>query len=40
MKKVVITVAKTGKGYSASCDLLEGWIVAVTGNFRELEKRS
>ncbi|KAA6330238.1 hypothetical protein EZS27_021033 [termite gut metagenome] len=38
MKKVIITVAKTGKGYSATCDLLEGWIVAVTGSFQELEK--
>lgn len=38
MEKVVITVAKTGKGYSATCALLEGWIVAVTGNFQELEK--
>ncbi|MCD7901383.1 MAG: helix-turn-helix domain-containing protein [Bacteroides sp.] len=38
MEKVVITVAKTDRGYSAICDLLEGWVVAVTGDFRELEK--
>lgn len=37
MKKVVITVAKTPKGYSAACELLEGWIVAVTGSFEDLK---
>lgn len=38
MAKVFITVAKTGKGYSASCDIIDGFIVAVSGNFKDLEK--
>ena len=31
---VVVNVAKTESGYSASCDLLDGWVVAVTGDWR------
>lgn len=38
MNKVVINVSRTERGYSASCDLLPGWIVAVTGDFETLEK--
>lgn len=38
MEKVAIQVSRTEKGYSASCDLLPGWVVAVTGNFDKLEK--
>ncbi|MDR0988218.1 MAG: hypothetical protein LBM06_01980 [Prevotellaceae bacterium] len=36
MEKVVISVSRTEKGYSASCELLPGWVVAVTGDFDEL----
>lgn len=39
MNKVVIAVAKTPKGYSASCELLEAWIVAVTGSFEDLRSQ-
>ncbi|NDV58055.1 helix-turn-helix transcriptional regulator [Bacteroides sp. 519] len=35
---VNIRVTKTENGYCAGCDLLSGWVVAVTGNFLELEK--
>jgi predicted RNase H-like HicB family nuclease len=38
MEKVFISVSRTEKGYSASCELLPGWVVAVTGDFDELEK--
>ena len=37
MNRIIITVAKTPRGYSASCELLEGWIVAVTGSFEDLK---
>ena len=37
MKSSFINVARTESGYSASCDLLPGWVVAVTGGFDELE---
>lgn len=39
MNKIIITVAKTSNGYSASCDLLEGFIVAVTGCFDNLKSQ-
>ena len=35
---VVVNVAKTESGYSASCDLLDGWVVAVTGDWSDLER--
>ncbi len=38
MEKIIIEVGKTSNGYCASCPLLEGWVVAVTGNFDELKK--
>lgn len=37
-KNVVVNVSKTENGYSASCELLEGWVVAVTGDWSELDK--
>lgn len=37
-KEVTINVAHTEMGYTATCDQIEGWIVAVEGNFCELEK--
>ncbi|MFT4072814.1 MAG: hypothetical protein QM654_12935 [Dysgonamonadaceae bacterium] len=36
MQKVSISVSRTENGFSASCDLLPGWVVAVTGDFDEL----
>ena len=33
MEEVVISTSKTEKGFSASCELLPGWVVAYTGNF-------
>lgn len=35
MEQVVISTSKTEKGFSASCELLPGWIVAFTGTFSE-----
>lgn len=33
--KVIIETARTESGFSASCDLLPGWIVACGGNFND-----
>ena len=33
MENLIINTSKTEKGYSASCDLLAGWVVAYTGDF-------
>lgn len=33
MKKLIIDISKTEKGYSASCDILAGWVVAYSGDF-------
>lgn len=38
MKKVTINTARTERGYSGSCDLLPGWIVACSGGFSEFRK--
>ena len=35
MEQVIISTSKTENGFSASCELLPGWIVAFTGNFPE-----
>ena len=35
MEQVIISTSKTENGFSASCELLPGWIVAFTGNFTE-----
>lgn len=35
MEQVIISTSKTENGFSASCELLPGWIVAFTGNFSE-----
>ena len=37
-QEVRINVARTDMGYTATCDQINGWIVAVEGNFCELEK--
>lgn len=38
MKKVVINTARTEKGYSGNCDLINGWIVACSGSFSEFKR--
>ena len=38
MKAIMVDVSKTPKGYSASCDLLPGWIVGTSGQFAQLKK--
>jgi hypothetical protein len=38
MEKVIIGVARTERGYSADCSLLPGWVVAVSGDFSDLER--
>ena len=35
MEQVIISTSKTENGFSASCELLPGWIVAFTGSFTE-----
>ena len=35
MEQVIISTSKTENGFSASCELLPGWIVAFTGSFSE-----
>lgn len=35
---VTIKISRNENGYSAACDLIEGWVVAVTGDFDTLEK--
>lgn len=37
MNKLVINTSKTLKGYSASCDLMPGWVVAYDGDFDGFE---
>ena len=38
MNKIVVNVAKTPKGYSASIDILQGWALGVTGDFSRFKK--
>lgn len=38
MDKLLINTARTENGYSGSCDLLPGWIVASEGNFETFQK--
>lgn len=38
MKKVTITTARTERGYSGSCEILPGWIVACSGSFSDFKK--
>ena len=37
-KTVIIRVARMDDGYSAACDMIDGWVVAVTGDFCSLQK--
>jgi hypothetical protein len=38
MEKVIVNIAKTPAGYSASIDILPGWVLGVSGSFDELKK--
>ena len=38
MSILILNTPKTPEGYSASCDLLPGWVVAFTGNFDEFKE--
>ena len=35
MEKVIISTSKTERGFSASCEMLPGWVVSFTGSFSE-----
>lgn len=37
MSTVIINTSKTPNGYSASCDLMPGWVVAYDGEFDGFE---
>lgn len=37
MKQLLINTSKTPNGYSASCDLMPGWVVAYDGDFEGFE---
>ena len=38
MEKVIVKVAKTPQGYSASIDILPGWVLGMNGSFSEFKK--
>jgi len=38
MEKVIVNIGKTPQGYSASIDIIPGWVLGVTGSFAELKK--
>ena len=38
MEKVIVNVGKTPSGYSASIDILPGWVVGAAGSFDDLKK--
>ena len=38
MEKVIVNVAKTPQGYSASIDILPGWALGATGSFDDFKK--
>ncbi|MDR3262600.1 MAG: helix-turn-helix transcriptional regulator [Tannerella sp.] len=38
MEKVIVNVGKTPEGYSASIELLPGWVLGVSGTFSDLKK--
>ena len=38
MERVIVNVAKTPEGYSASIDILPGWILGTNGSFAEFKK--
>ena len=38
MEKVIVNVGKTPQGYSASIDILPGWMLGTTGSFSNFKK--
>jgi hypothetical protein len=38
METVVVNVAKTSEGYTASIDILPGWVLGMTGSFDGFKK--
>jgi hypothetical protein len=38
MEKIIVNVAKTPTGYSASIDILPGWVLGTSGSFDDLKK--
>lgn len=38
MEKLIMNTARTENGYSCSCDLLPGWVVASDGDFNTFKK--
>ena len=38
MEKVIVDVAKTPSGYSASIDILPGWVLGTSGSFELFKK--
>ena len=38
MEKVIVNVAKTPTGYSASIDILPGWVLGTVGSFDDFQK--
>ena len=40
MEKIIVNVGKTPGGYSASIDILPGWIVGVSGSFEDLKRET
>jgi len=38
MEKVIVNISKTEIGYCANLDILEGFVVAVSGSFADLKK--
>ena len=38
MEKIIVNVGKTPDGYSASTDILPGWILGTTGSFADFQR--
>jgi len=38
MEKIIVNVGKTPQGYSASIDLLPGWVLGTNGSFVDFKK--
>ena len=38
METVIVNVGKTAQGYSASIDILPGWVLGMSGSFAEFKK--
>lgn len=38
MERIIMNVARTENGYSCTCDLLPGWVVAKSGDFENFKK--